>query len=343
MLQAGINREGSFQSAWQSIGETGHSDVLAKARKRLPLVVWKKIYKWIIAKIELEFRWKGYRLIGIDGSCVSMSDEPGLVESFGRSGSKHGKSRFPIARVVFAFMLNTMVTISHEIGSYRSGENALFSRVLKQLGSGDLIVGDRRYAGAKLYVDYMRAGVEFITRIHQKIKLENLKIIKELGKNDFIVRLPISKMYRRRDPSLPVQIQIRIIKVEAKIRGKKERFWLVTSLLDTKRYPAIEIKYLYKKRWKVEGLIEQLKIWLHADILRSKTEIGIYKEIHARIIGFNLIHWLVLKAAKKHNKNPERVSISATLRLTVVYSLKMSAAPARKIAVYYGAFLFGLV
>ncbi len=37
MIGAAISRDGSFQSAWQSIGETGRSDSLAKARNRLPL------------------------------------------------------------------------------------------------------------------------------------------------------------------------------------------------------------------------------------------------------------------------------------------------------------------
>ncbi|MEW6621347.1 MAG: hypothetical protein AB1422_18785 [bacterium] len=36
---------------------------------------------------------------------------------------------------------------------------------------------------------------------------------------------------------------------------------------------------MYKKRWKMEGLIEEIKIWLGADVLRSKTKEGIYKEM----------------------------------------------------------------
>jgi hypothetical protein len=34
---------------------------------------------------------------------------------------------------------------------------------------------------------------------------------------------------------------------------------------------------------------------LGADVLRSKTEEGIYKELYARVIAGNLIHWLILK------------------------------------------------
>lgn len=331
MLGAAISREGSFQSAWHNIGETGRSDSLSKARKRLPLKIWERLSRWITDQIEDEFRkkslWRGHRVIGIDGSGISMGDEEELESVFGKSNSKHGKSRFPIANVVFVFMLNTMTVIGHKIGSYKTSENTLFSKLISQLLPGDLIVGDRRYAGAKLYVDYIRAGIEFITRAHQRLKIELLKVVEELGKDDFIVELPIPPLYRRKDLTLPKSIRVRVIKTEAMIRGKKGKLWLITSLLDAKRYPAQEIKLLYKKRWKVEGLIEEIKIWLSADVLRSKTEEGIYKELYARIIAFNLIHWLILKAAKKHKKEIERISTSATLRLTATYSLKMSTAP----------------
>lgn len=102
MIGAAISREGSFQSSWHNIGETGNSDTLSKARKRLPVAVWKKIHKWITTQIEDDDRevslWRGHRVIGVDGTCISMSDEPELQRVFGKSGSRLGKSRFPIAR-----------------------------------------------------------------------------------------------------------------------------------------------------------------------------------------------------------------------------------------------------
>ena len=100
MVAAAISREGSFQSAWHNIGETGRSDSLSKARKRLPLRVWEELAQWIADRIGAEFKqeslWRGHRVIGIDGTCVSMSDEEELEKAFGKSGSRQGRSRFPI-------------------------------------------------------------------------------------------------------------------------------------------------------------------------------------------------------------------------------------------------------
>jgi hypothetical protein len=339
MIGAAISREKSFQSAWHNNGQIGGSDLLCQARKRLPIGVWQGVDEWVDEKLIKEFGWqdlwRGYRLIGIDGSCVSMSDTPELQEEFGKTESKHGTSRFPIARVLFSFGLNTQVTINHKIAHYQTSEQSLLKDMFKDFHKGDLIICDRHFAGANLYAQYKQAQLEFITPLHQRQRVEDLKKVQENGQDDFLAELSILRQHRRNDPSLPEQIVVRIIKVEAKIRGRKAVFWLVTSLLNVQEYPAEEIKNLYKKRWKVETLIEEIKIWLGSDVLRSKTAEGIRKELYARIVAGNLIHWLILKAAKKHKTDPERISTVTATRLVHCYSLKMSEAPEKKLPGLY--------
>ncbi|MEW6621348.1 MAG: hypothetical protein AB1422_18790 [bacterium] len=40
-----------------------------------------------------------------------------------------------------------------------------------------------------------------------------------------------------------------------------------------------------------------------------------------------MVHWLMLRAAKKHKKDVGRISFSGAIRLTAVYSIKISVAP----------------
>ena len=109
----------------------------------------------------------------------------------------------------------------------------------------------------------------------------------------------------------------------------------MSSLIDSTKYPADGIRDLYRKRWQVETLIEEVKIWLGSDVLRSKTAPGIRKEIYARIMAGNLIHWLILKAAKKHKKDPTRISAVTATRLINCYSWRMSDAKESKIEMLY--------
>lgn len=343
VIGAAISRDATFQSSWHNTGETGASYQLAKGRKRLPLRLWEAIASWIVEQIDEQFKkeqlWRGHRVVSPDGTCVSMSDTKSLTAAFGKPGEGHNKSKFPLARIVFVFSLKTFVTIGHAIGEYCSSEKSLFLDLLKSLSPRDLIVADSGFAGAALYEYYQRAQVEYLTRINQSVKVDKLQIIETLGKNDYKVIMLIDRSYRRKDPSLPKEIIVRIIKTTKTVKGKTEIFWLVTSLLDPHKYPARAIKNLYARRWKAETLIEQIKIWLGADVLRSQTVAGIKKELCARVIASNLLHWLILKAAKKHKKNVDQISFAATLRLSAVYSIKMSEAPIVKLPMLYDTLL----
>lgn len=344
MIGAAISREGSFQSAWHMSGQSEMSDTLAKARKRLPLSIWDRLDGWMVNQIAEEHDsrhlWHGHRLISNDGSCVSMSDVPELAKRFGKHGTRHGPSRFPVAHIVFVFNLNTLVTIGHKMDHWKTSELELFRRFIPELKPGDVIVNDRLYAGARQYCQYMKSHLHFVNRAHGALKTERLEVIERFGPDDLIVKLPIPKKDHKEDPTLPEYIEVRIVKATIRNReNKKETLRIVTSLLDSKTYPATEIKALFKKRWRAETLIEEIKLWLSADVLRSKSVEGIFKEMHARIVAANLIHWLILKAAKKHRKEPDRISVSATLRLTAAYSLKMSVAPAWQLPSLYDELL----
>lgn len=341
MIGSAMTRDGSFQSAWHMSGQSGQSGALARARKRLPLAVWQKINEWMLETISQEFEgeedlWRGHRMIGVDGTCVSMSDKPLLAEHFGRCNTKHGYSRFPTARVAIAFNLKTLITVGHRMGHYTTTEVTLFQQFMGGLKKGDVLILDRRFAGTNLYAHYQAAGLEFISRLHQRRKVEQLKIVAHFAEDDFLVEMPFSPQHRTTERPW---IQVRMIRTEAKVRGKKETFWLVTSLLDALKYPANEIKAWYKNRWKVETLIEELKILLGSDVLRSQSIEGIYKELYARVIALNLIHWLILKATDKYNLKKKPISVSAAARLASAYSLKMSRAPVWQLPQLYDELL----
>lgn len=268
-----------------------------------------------------------------------MSDEPVLAEYFGRSKSQHGISRFPISRVVIAFNLFTLVCLYQKIACYKTSEKVLAEQMTAELRSGDIVVEDRGFYSYQHLWELVQQQLHFIQRSYSKFSLERCHMVRLLGSNDYLVNLPISKYARQNNPTFPKFLQLRVIKINARIKGKPESFWIMTSLLDSQIYPAHEIRSLYQRRWRVETLIEELKLWLGADILRSKSVEGIFKEIHARVVAYNLIHWLILEAAKKHRKKPERLSTSAALRLTAAHSLKMSAAPAWQLPLLYDELL----
>jgi hypothetical protein len=234
-----------------------------------------------------------------------------------------------------AMLWGTMAIVDYELGPYRSAENAMAMKMLPRYKRGDLVVADRRFAGVNYYVAYERQGVDYLTRAHQRLKIDRLTVFERFSDDDFVAELPVGPKHRREDPTLPHGILARFIRVRARIRGKNEIVWLVTSLLDPEKYPADDVAQLYLERWRIETVFRELKVACGADVLRSKKVSGIHKEIAARVMAVNLTRMLMMEAAKKHDCAPLRLSFSAAVCEIVSTSLRMSTAPAWQIPLLY--------
>ena len=340
MIAAAIWPDASFQAVWQVFGaEHVSSGSLSKARNRLPAALFKKLHDFVAGLAatvsEPWTKWRGLRVVDLDGMCVSMEDNPELMAEFGTCNTKHGAGRYPLARVVVAMLWGTMTVLGYAVGGYAVSEQALAAELRALLSPGDLAVGDRHFAGANYYAKYIEQGVEFLTRVHQRLKIGRLKRLVTYSPSDFVVEMRVGKKHRHEDPNLPKSIPVRIIRVEGRVRGKFKSIWLATSLLDAKRYPAAEVARLYAGRWRIETMFREFKVTGSADVLRSKKPDGIRNEIAARMMAMNLIRIVMLKAAVVHGKEPTRISFTASLRHVVSTSLRMSTAPAWELTALY--------
>ena len=355
MVLAAVWPEDSFNASWQVMwdsmvsrqpdvaGKSPNSGSLSKARGRLSLELWRWLFDRIATRCAqlagcLDI-WRGHRVVLLDGTCVSMPDEPRLMEAFGTCRSGKGQGRYPLARLVTGALMASRTVLAYVLGRYDEGENALAGGVLETLRKGDLIVADRLFAGAALYAGYLRRGLEFITRMHQRLKTSRLKKLVRYGRHDFITELTVGPSYRCDDPTLPETVRVRVIRSKVTIRGKETTLWLVTSLLDAERYPAEEIVALYGRRWKIETLFEELKVKLGADVLRSKTPENIRKEVAARMLTLNVLRTIMLESAIRAGVRPERISFVHAVRAVITFSPAMATAPLWKLPLIYDAML----
>jgi hypothetical protein len=353
MIIAAIWPEESFNASWQVIwgtlvsrlpelkGTSPSRGTVSNARARLPFEVWKGLFN-IIAKRAQTLssaydKWRGHRIVLLDGTCVSMLSTPELFKTFGTGTSSYGLCKFPLARLVVLSLANTMTVISYNLGGYGVDENTLARPILKDLNKGDLLVADRHFAGANLYHHYQSLGLEFLTRTHQCLKVSRIKRIQSYRKTDFIGWLHVGKTYRRKDPALPDKTMLRFIQVATRIRGKRRSMWLITSLLDADKYPSNEIAEIYRRRWRIETLFREVKTNLSADVLRSKTPDGIRKEIAARLVAINIVRSIILEAAAL--ADPLRISFIHTVRAIIIFSPALASEPIWKLPLIYQAML----
>jgi hypothetical protein len=355
MILAGIWPEESFVASWQLLwasfaanfpsmaGQSPSRGTVSNARKRLPLEAWHKIVTWLSEKgqtySEKFDKWRGHRVVAVDGTCMTVSNTKELCDSFGLSKGNTGSRIYPLVRMVCISIVETMVVINYRLGGYKTDENTLLKPMLKTLRKGDLLLADRHFAGSNLYWLYKENGLEYLTRKHQRLIVSRLKRLWSYGANDFVAKLKISDIYQRKNPEMPKYIKARFIQIETRIRGKYQRIWLVTSLLDADKYPANEIAELYLKRWSIEVLFRQFKIDLSADILRSKSSNAIYKEIAARICAINIVHTIMLETATANNIDVSRISFIHTVRAIIAFAPALAMQPAEQLPKIYRAML----
>jgi hypothetical protein len=320
-------------------GRSPTSGSVSKARTRLPLAVWTRLFQWLSERCQsLGTRWdswRGHRVVLLDGTCVSMPDECELHAAFGTSR----KGKYPLMRIVTAALAYTATVLAYAAGRYTDGENALAAALLDGLRPGDLIVGDRCFAGAALYVGYRRRGLQFLTRLHQCLKVSRLPCLERFGPGDFLTELTIPSSYRRRDASLPKRVRVRVVSAVVRIRGTRKTLWLATSLLNPQAYPAAEIVALYARRWRIETLFRELKVALKADVLRSLTVENVEKELAARMTALNALRCVMLEAAEAHGEDPLRLSFAHAARAAIAFAPEMASAPAWKLPEIYRAML----
>ena len=141
MILAAIWPEESFAASWQILwtsfsgayadfaGISPSLGSVTKARYRLPLEMWKKLFGWLSMQaqnLSQSFdKWKGHRVILLDGSCISMPGNYELFEEFGGPTGPYGKCRYPQARLVTLCLANTMTVLDYALGRYDEDETFL--------------------------------------------------------------------------------------------------------------------------------------------------------------------------------------------------------------------------
>jgi hypothetical protein len=118
--------------------------------------------------------------------------------------------------------------------------------MLEDLKPHDILLGDTHFGKARIYTRLKERNVDFITPIHQRLKISNLEKVTKYSKNDFIGYFLPNRVDQRKY-NLPEKVKLRFVKVDiCNSNGKKMRY-LATSLFDQKIYPEKLIRNLYFK------------------------------------------------------------------------------------------------
>lgn len=95
------------------------------------------------------------------------------------------------------------------------------------------------------------------------------------------------------------------------------RYRLLTTLLDEKTAPALDLAALYHQRWEVESVFDELKTHLlqKRRVLRSKIADLVRQEFYGWVLAHYAVRWLMHQAATEYRLPQRSLSFTANVQL----------------------------
>jgi hypothetical protein len=293
-----------------------------KGRRRLRANDLEEVHGSLVRTIRARYArarlWRGRPVKVVDGSGLSMPDTPANQALYPQSPHAKPGCSFPVMRVVAVFCLGTGLLMELAKGALNVSERALFRELWGVFEEGDVILADRGFGGFAEFYHLLRRGVDCVMRNHHR-RTVGLTIVRRLGKGDHLVRWrksrpPVVWLDKAAWAALPETLLVRQIQFAVPIRSFRTRsVTLATTLLDPIAFPTEAFMDLYRRRWRAELYLRDIKITLGMDVLRCKTPEMVHKELSMFLIGYNLVRLLMLEAAASEHVPLERLSFKGTV------------------------------
>lgn len=261
----------------------------------------------------------GLRLVAIDGTVEDAPNTPDNERAFGRHTSGRGTAAFVQLRCVYLVECGTHVVFDAGFWPSRESEWTGAWRLLRSVDDSMLVLLDRLLYG----YDFVRAirerGAHVLVRLKRDIKPKVVRVLRDgsvlarieprVGLEDWAARRAAGEhvlvrivTYRYEDPEKP---------------GTFITARLLTTLLDPKLAPALELITCYHERWEIELVIDEIDT--HQRIagrpLRSKKPVGVIQELYGLLIAHYAVRVLMFDAAEQEGLDPRRLSFLGTVRI----------------------------
>ncbi len=273
-------------------------------------------------------RWRGWRVLGLDGSSLRVPDTEANRAWFGGHRGRYGESAYPLLRLSLVVELGTRRVLDALAGPFDLGELALRRPLLAALPAQSLLLLDAGYYAGPFVQALRSLGTEraFLLALPPHA---SYRVLERLGPGDELGEFRLSKKALRRHPELAPTWTARVIRYHA--RGWRPRRF-ATNLLDPSQAPRAELGALSRERWEIELGLGDAKVRLleREEALRSRTPLLCEQEAYALLLTENVLRALGAAHAHAAGVEPRRVSFVA-LRDVVAFAWAAAAPPGGKL------------
>jgi Insertion element 4 transposase N-terminal/Transposase DDE domain len=247
----------------------------------------------------------GLRTVAFDGCSSLRVPDTGRNRAWlGRIRHRCGFAGFPALRLMTLAETGTRGLLGAAIGAAADGDEPALARgLLPLLGPGMLVLMDRAYDASAFLAEVAATGAHLLARGKACRRPEALQILPD-G----------SALSRIGD------LDVRIIEAQVTVTGAGgsrcgDRYRLITTLLDYRRFPAGQLARLYHERWEIESAYLALRhTLLGGRVLRSGDRPGLEQETWALLTLYQLLRMAMVTAAQaRPGTDPDRASFTTAL------------------------------
>lgn len=229
--------------------------------------------------------WNGFRVLAVDGSRLNLPDTQELEKIYGRTKNQ-SETGVVQARISVLYDVLNKFAIDGSLSPLSTGESVLALNHLAFAKGKDLIIYDRGYPSFNLIYEHFEKGIDFLIRV----KADFSNITREFYKSGLysdIVQIKPGKNTKLSDKSYTKETSkaVRLVKIELS-SGEVEI--LITSLLDSAKYPDSIFKDLYFLRWGVETFYDELKNKIKAEHFSGYSGHSILQDFYAALFVSNV-------------------------------------------------------
>jgi hypothetical protein len=256
----------------------------------------------------------GLRLMAIDGTTEDVPDTPANVAVFGRHQGDRGPSAFPQVQGVYLVECGTHAVVDAGFWPYHTSERVGGFRLLRSVTPGMLVMWDRGFHDYDMFVQTRQQGAHVLSRLPADVKPE---LVRRLADGSYLAYLRPSDYRRRKQGE---RLLVRVIEytlTDPNLPGYGEVHRLVTTLLDPRAYPILDLICAYHERWEVEITIDEIDT--HQRLLpgpvRSLKPVGVIQELYGLLIAHYIIRALMHEAAQQAHLDPDRLSFVGAIKV----------------------------
>jgi len=236
-------------------------------------------------------RFKGYVIVGIDGSYTQLPEEKVLREHF---DPNRVENDIPLARISECFDVGSDLRLDAIIAPTATSERAMLVDHLKKMPPDALIVLDRGYAAHWIFQLLIEMNIKFCIRTPVGFN-QSVKNFLTSGEPDVTITIPatsISYQQLEQRDFTPKSVDVRAVRIEL---DSGETEILITNIEDDEMSP-VELKEVYWMRWGSETAYKREKLNYCVENFTGKTVESVYQDYYANIVMMNLTAVIALPA-----------------------------------------------